>query len=84
MNKVLSGLLVATSLLSFAALPTIATAATTAKAVKTLKCPSCGMLMSTKKTAGAPVAVKIKGVTYYCCKACASGQSAMKAAKKTM
>jgi hypothetical protein len=36
----------------------------------TMKCPKCGMTMSTKKTAAMPVMVKMNGKTYYCCKAC--------------
>jgi YHS domain-containing protein len=35
-----------------------------------LKCPKCGMTLSTKKTAEMPAMVKLNGKTYYCCKAC--------------
>jgi len=52
------------------------------KMAATLKCPSCGMPMSTHKSASAPVPVKIHGKTYYCCAACASGKKAMAAMKK--
>ena len=34
------------------------------------KCPTCGMKLSTTKTAEAPQAVKVNGKTYYCCSAC--------------
>ena len=40
------------------------------KAAKTMKCPACGMPLSTKKTKANPKAVKISGKTYYCCAAC--------------
>lgn len=53
------------------------------KATVTLKCPSCHMLMPTKKTAMFPVPVKAKGKTYFCCNQCASGKAAMKAMKMT-
>ena len=37
---------------------------------KAPKCKACGMTLSTKKTKATPVAVKIKGKTYYCCAGC--------------
>jgi len=49
---------------------------------KTMTCPSCKMAMGMKKTAAAPVAIKTKTGTYYCCAACASGKAAAKAAAK--
>jgi len=49
-----------------------------ASAVKTMICPACKMKMTTVKSAGAPVAVPIKGTTYYCCSACAAGKAHMK------
>jgi len=49
---------------------------------KTMKCPSCGMPMGMKKTAKAPVAVKTKKGTFYCCAGCASGKAAAKANAK--
>jgi uncharacterized protein with PIN domain len=37
---------------------------------KTMVCPYCKMTMTTKKSKATPVAVKIKGTTYYCCASC--------------
>jgi YHS domain-containing protein len=37
---------------------------------QTAKCTRCAMPLSTKKTAATPVAVKINGKTYYCCRGC--------------
>jgi len=51
-------------------------------APKTMICPSCKMVMGMKKTAAAPVAIKTKNGTYYCCAGCASGKAALKAASK--
>ncbi len=50
-------------------------------APKTMTCPSCKMPMGMKKTAAAPVAIKTKTGTYYCCAGCASGKAAMKKKK---
>jgi len=47
-----------------------------------MKCPFCGMMMTTHKTAAMPVPVKIKGVTYYCCTACKGGKKASAAKPK--
>lgn len=55
--------------------------ATKTSAPKTMVCPSCKMKMGMKKTSAAPVAVKTKNGTFYCCAACASGKAMMKAAK---
>ena len=46
-----------------------ATKAATKKATGAMKCPACGMTLSTKKTKANPKAVKIAGKTYYCCAA---------------
>lgn len=35
-----------------------------------VECPVCKMPLSTKKTKDNPVAVKVKGKTYYCCAKC--------------
>lgn len=51
-------------------------------AAKTLTCPSCKMPMSTVKSAGAPIPVKVGKTTYYCCAACASGKKAAMMMKK--
>jgi nitrous oxide reductase accessory protein NosL len=84
MKNALAVLIVAASLLGFACAPSISAPKPTAHAAaKTMKCPYCGMMMSTKKSAMAPAAVKIKGVTYYCCKGCAMGQKALKSAHKS-
>ena len=48
---------------------------------KTMKCPACGMPMGMKASKAAPVAVKIKNATYYCCAGCPAGQAALKGAK---
>lgn len=48
------------------------------KAAATMKCPACGMMMSMKKTAGAPVSMKMGKATYYCCKGgCAAKMAKM-------
>jgi hypothetical protein len=39
-------------------------------AVETMKCPACGMEMSTKKTNPAFKAFEIKGKVFYCCTGC--------------
>jgi YHS domain-containing protein len=39
-------------------------------APKPPKCPACHMALSMKKNKEHPVAVKIKGKTYYCCAGC--------------
>jgi hypothetical protein len=49
-----------------------------AAAPKTMICPSCKMVMGTKKTAKTPVAIKTKTGTYYCCAGCPSGKAALK------
>jgi len=55
-----------------------------AAAAKTMKCPACGMAMPMKKSAATPVAVPIKGKTYYCCADCKAGKEmAAKSAKPT-
>jgi len=41
-----------------------------APAPKTMKCPYCKMTMGTKKTKDAPLAVKTKNGTFYCCTHC--------------
>lgn len=50
----------------------------------TLKCPACGMAMSTKKSAATPVPVYSKKykTTYYCCSGCTTGKSAAAYLKK--
>ena len=45
-----------------------------AKAPATMKCPACGMPMGMKKSAAAPVAMKMAKGTYYCCAGCAAGK----------
>ncbi len=47
-------------------------------AAKTMTCPSCKMPMGMKKTKDAPIAVKTKTGTYYCCAGCPSGKAAAK------
>lgn len=81
MKRIIAGVIVAACTLSFLALPTVASAKAI---VRTLKCPSCGMIMSTRKTAAMPVPVRVHGVTYYCCAQCASGKAAEKAMHKHM
>jgi YHS domain-containing protein len=55
------------------------------KPVAGMKCPACGMMMPTHKTATMDVPVKINGKTYYCCSKCAAGKAALAKmhAKKT-
>jgi YHS domain-containing protein len=57
------------------------TAMKAAKPAKAVKCPVCGMALSTKKTKANPQAVKIKGKTYYCCSACKMDTAAKGAGK---
>jgi hypothetical protein len=42
----------------------------TKPAPKTMICPYCKMTMTMKKSKAAPVAVKLKTGTYYCCATC--------------
>jgi hypothetical protein len=42
------------------------------KKAATMKCPNCGMMLSSKKTAAQPRMVKVNGKTWYCCSACGS------------
>jgi YHS domain-containing protein len=67
-------LMVAGSLvLSALCLPAIAkTPMAKTKTAAVLKCPACGMPMSTHKTAMMPYPIKVNGKTYYCCAQCAS------------
>ena len=51
--------------------------AKTTKPVAGMKCPDCGMMMPTKKTAMMNVPVKINGKTYYCCSKCPMGKAAL-------
>jgi YHS domain-containing protein len=44
------------------------------------KCTSCGMKLSTKKSAATPVAMKVNGKTYYCCDKCSMGKKTATAA----
>ncbi|MEQ1463741.1 hypothetical protein, partial [Salmonella enterica] len=55
---------------------------TKAPAAKTMTCPSCKMPMAMKPSKAAPVAVKTKNGTFYCCAGCESGKAAAKAAAK--
>jgi hypothetical protein len=50
-------------------------AAKPVKVASTFKCPSCGMMMPSAKSAKTPVPVVINGHTYYCCAGCASGKA---------
>jgi hypothetical protein len=52
-------------------------------APKTITCPACKMPMGMTKTAKTPVAVPIKGKTYYCCADCAAGKEMAKKAAAT-
>jgi hypothetical protein len=85
MKRLAIGLIAASFVLTALAGPTMAapTAKTKAKVAASMKCPYCGMTMTTKKTAKMPVPVKIKGVTYYCCTSCHPAPK-KSAAKKTM
>lgn len=84
MKRLFIGLAVAGFALAAISTTAMASTAKTAKkhhhmvAAKTMKCPYCGMIMTTTKSAAAPVPVKINGVTYYCCKACHMGSTAGK------
>ena len=53
-----------------------------AAAPKTMTCPACKMPMGMKKTKDAPVAVKTKTGTYYCCAGCAAGKAILSKKKK--
>jgi hypothetical protein len=80
MKRIIAGALVAVFAMAFISgtAPAVNASAMKAKTkvAKTMKCPYCGMMMTMHKSAGAPVAVKIKGATYYCCAACAGGKKA--------
>lgn len=52
------------------------------KKAASMKCPKCGMMMSTKKTASMPSMMKVNGKTWYCCSAC--GSHAKSSKKKGM
>jgi uncharacterized protein with PIN domain len=47
-------------------------------ATAALKCPSCGMMMPTRKSAAmsVPIYITAKKTVYYCCPQCPSGQKA--------
>ena len=47
-----------------------------ASAAKNPSCPSCKMVLSSKKDKMHSVAVKIKGKTYFCCGGCAMNKKA--------
>lgn len=82
--KRLAALMIAGSfVLSALGAPAIAGTAKAAKAKTAagIKCPACGMPLTTHKTAMNTYAVKIKGKTYYCCPQCASMMSAKIKAK---
>jgi hypothetical protein len=85
MKRFAIGLIAATFVLTALAGPTLAKPAMKAKAktAASMKCPYCGMTMTTHKSAKMPVPVKIKGVTYYCCTTCHPAPK-KSAAKKTM
>lgn len=53
------------------------TASTKTKTAAVIKCPACGMPLTTHKTAMNTYPVKIKGKTYYCCAQCASMMAKM-------
>jgi YHS domain-containing protein len=63
---------------SFAGTAAHAVKHTSKKSTKTasMKCPNCGMKMSTKKTAATPRMMKVNGKTYYCCSACSKTKAA--------
>jgi hypothetical protein len=69
------------ALVAVATLGAAAFAAPT-KMPATMTCPACKMPMGQKKTAAAPIAVPMKGTTYYCCAGCAAGKAMAKKAMK--
>lgn len=48
----------------------------------TMKCPNCGMMMSSKKTAAMHTMMKVNGKTWYCCEACGKAKAGGKTAPK--
>lgn len=50
---------------------------TKTKTAAVMKCPVCGMPLTTHKTAMNTYPVKIKGKTYYCCAMCAKQMAKM-------
>lgn len=81
MKKITIGTAVA--MIALSAMSTVSFAAAkkaSMMSAKTMSCPACHMPMSTHKSAGAPVAVKIGKSTYYCCTACKAGKMHMKPA----
>jgi len=74
MKRIIASALAASLALMVLAAPSMAAPKKTAPKhakVMTLKCPKCGMMMSTHKSAMLNTPMKVKGVTYYCCKMCA-------------
>jgi uncharacterized protein with PIN domain len=47
-----------------------------------VKCPKCGMTLSSKKTAAMPAMMKVNGKTWYCCEACGKAKAGSKTAPK--
>lgn len=56
--------------LALSALAVLSSVAYAKPAPKTMVCPYCKMKMGMKKTKAAPVAIKLKMGTYYCCTTC--------------
>jgi len=85
MKRFAIGLIAASFVLTSLAGPAMAKPAMKAKAktAVSMKCPYCGMMMPTHKTAKMTRAIKIKGVTYYCCTSCGPAPK-KSAAKKAM
>jgi hypothetical protein len=75
MKQIMKG---AVALIALSMLAAGASAQKPKTAAKTMICPSCKMVMTMKKSKGAPVAIKTKKGTFYCCAGCATGKAAMK------
>lgn len=86
MKRFAIGLIAASFVLTSLAAPTMAAKkmAPKAKTAAAMKCPYCGMMMPTHKTAKMTQAIKIKGVTYYCCTSCHPAPKASSSKKKAM
>ena len=70
MNKITTVIAASLTLVSALSIAVQADAMKHKMAAKSMVCPYCHMKMMTVKSKGAPAAVKIKGVTYYCCTTC--------------
>lgn len=75
MNRLITRAVTSVALLSLVAGMAIAKPPAKHKKPAAMSCPACKMTLSTKKSAKNPVAVYVKGKTYYCCSGCKMDKS---------